>query len=178
MVHSKTNRKYDGLQADMRRKERRKKFLAAGLETFGTTGYTKTSIKQLCQIAGLTERYFYESFKNKEDLLCVVYQQLIDEIKNAALYIIENRKGDYDKGIFEAFETFFKWFEDDPRKAKLIFFEVLGVSDRVDRVYREKWLNLFEQNFLFLKCSLCFLLGCLFNRRQLYGICLVRSFPF
>jgi len=33
----------------------------------------------ICGVAGLTERYFYESFRHKEDLLCAVYRELINE---------------------------------------------------------------------------------------------------
>ncbi len=64
----KPTRQYGGIDADQRRKERREKFLAAGLEAFGTLGYAKATIKGICQLAGLTEPYFYESFENKEDL--------------------------------------------------------------------------------------------------------------
>ena len=140
----KQNRVYGGVKADLRKKERRGKLLSAALEAFGTTGYPATSVKNICKIAGLTERYFYESFKNKEDLLCAAYQQMVGELKNESIFIINNKGEAYEEAAYGALVNFFRWFEEDPRKAKLIFFEVLGVSDRVDRVYRAGLVTLRE----------------------------------
>jgi AcrR family transcriptional regulator len=87
------SRIYGGVKANLRKKERRKKLLEAGLEAFGTKGYAKTNIKMICGIAGLTERYFYESFRSKEDLLCAVYRELIDEGQRDALAALEDSDG-------------------------------------------------------------------------------------
>ena len=87
MKSQKQNRIYGGVKADLRKKERRGKLISAALEAFGTTGYSTNSVKNICQIAGLTERYFYESFKNKESLLCAAYQELVDELKNESIFI-------------------------------------------------------------------------------------------
>lgn len=61
------SRIYGGVEANLREEDRRKKLIEAGLEAFGTKGYAKTNIKTICKLAGLTERYFYESFRHKED---------------------------------------------------------------------------------------------------------------
>ena len=68
----KTKRIYDGIDAGNRVENRKQKLLLAGLEVFGTDGYARATIKSICSKAQLTERYFYESFKNKEDLLCEI----------------------------------------------------------------------------------------------------------
>ena len=38
-------------------------------------------MRSICSEAGLTERYFYESFANSEDLLCVVYEHVNQRIR-------------------------------------------------------------------------------------------------
>ena len=68
-------RKYGGLSLDERKKQRRDKFLEAGLCVFGTNGFHQASVRRLCQEAQLTDRYFYEACGNLETLLVDVYQQ-------------------------------------------------------------------------------------------------------
>src|SRR4029077_5184552 len=55
-------RAYGGVSAEDRIAARRAKLLDAGLELFGTRGYATTGVKDVCREAGLTDRYFYESF--------------------------------------------------------------------------------------------------------------------
>lgn len=38
------------------------------------TGYRNATVKAVCEAAGLTERYFYESFSNSEELLVASFQ--------------------------------------------------------------------------------------------------------
>jgi AcrR family transcriptional regulator len=52
---------------------------------FGATGYAAVSVKQVCQAAGLTERYFYQSFSDREALLAGVYDWQVDQLKQATL---------------------------------------------------------------------------------------------
>ncbi|MDY6825360.1 MAG: TetR/AcrR family transcriptional regulator [Thermodesulfobacteriota bacterium] len=135
--HQKPTRQYGGVDAAQRLKERREKFIAAGLEAFGADGYGQASVKKICRLAGLTERYFYESFENKEDLLCGVFRQLTAELEAEAQQIIEIPGIAPRDAIRRTLENFFGRFADDPRRARIQLFEVLGVSPRVDREYRE-----------------------------------------
>ena len=135
-TNSPHKRKYGGIQENLRKKIRRKKLMDAGLEAFGTTGYAKTSIRKICQLAGLTERYFYESFRNKEDLLFSVYRALTDELKSKASAIIANQNELTEKVAYDALEMYFQHFKDDPRKARIQLFEVLGVSQKIAREYQ------------------------------------------
>ncbi len=130
------NRTYGGIDAGLREEERRKRLIGAGLEAFGTTGYAKTNIKTICRLAGLTERYFYESFGHKEDLLCAVYRELIEEQEREALKILAETEGQPMEAATRALKIFFHRFQQDPRRAQLQLFEVLGVSLNIDREYQ------------------------------------------
>lgn len=129
-------RVYDGVDAGDRAQNRRQKLLLAGLEAFGTLGYAKATIKSICAKAKLTERYFYESFKNKEDLLCEVYTLLIEELKTEFEELIKQPNDNPRKLMKIAFNQYFKHLRDDPFRAKVQLFEVLGVSPRVDVHYQ------------------------------------------
>jgi AcrR family transcriptional regulator len=71
-----SSRPYGGISADERLAVRRQKLLDAGLELFGTRGIATTSIADVCDQAGLTKRYFYESFATIDELAVAVFDQV------------------------------------------------------------------------------------------------------
>lgn len=141
---------YGGMNATLREEERRKKLIEAGLEAFGTKGYAKTSIKTICALAGLTERYFYESFLNKEDLLRAVYRELIEEEKSAALEALQDPQIIPGEAASHAIRMFYERFQQDPRKAQTQLFEVLGVSLSIDHEYQNAMRILADMVKIFL----------------------------
>jgi len=129
-------RKYGGIGAGRRVSERRAKLLAAGLQAFGTKGFAGSSVKEICGLAGLTERYFYESFANKEDLLRCVYHGLVEDLVQSAEQILKSG-GSREDPAMALVRLFFETLRDDPRIARVLYFEVLGVSPAIDAAYRE-----------------------------------------
>jgi len=144
------SRVYGGIEANLREEDRRKKLIEAGLEAFGTKGYSKTNIKTICQLAGLTERYFYESFRHKEDLLCVVYRELIEEGQRDSMAALDDKKGIPLETASQALRTFYQRFQQDPRRAQIQLFEILGVSKNIDREYQNAMRFLADMVRLFL----------------------------
>ena len=65
-------RQFKGLSLSERKEARREKLIEAGIATYGTLGFSVT-VKDVCQEAKLTERYFYESFKKSEDLFQTIF---------------------------------------------------------------------------------------------------------
>lgn len=143
-------RPYAGIDAAERRKSRHNAFVEAGLESFGTIGYARSTIKGICDFAGLTQRYFYESFKDKEDLLIAVYRKLISDIESDARAIIEIPGLSPEDMALQGLTMFFQRFKDDPRRARVQLFEVLGVSPRVDEEYRSAMITLADWIRLFM----------------------------
>ena len=56
--------RYASLSRAERQAARREDFLAAGIEIVGAVGIADTKVLDVCRRAGLTERFFYESFPN------------------------------------------------------------------------------------------------------------------
>jgi len=144
------SRIYGGVEANLREEDRRKKLIEAGLEAFGTRGYAKTNIKTICKLAGLTERYFYESFRRKEDLLCAVYRELIDEGQRDAMGALEDSEGFPLETALRALRMFYQRLQQDPRRAQIQLFEILGVSHNIDREYQNAMRLLADMVRLFL----------------------------
>ena len=86
-----TRRAYGGVSAEERIAARRAKLLDAGLELFGTRGYGTTGVKDVCREAGLTDRYFYESFADSEALFLAVFDRLTDELFEAVAAAVGSR---------------------------------------------------------------------------------------
>ena len=62
-------RAYGGVSAVDRRAARRDRLVEAALDIVGTDGTSAITVTRLCKEAGLNERYFYESFREREDVL-------------------------------------------------------------------------------------------------------------
>lgn len=115
---------------------RRARFIEAGQVLFSQIGYRKTTMRALCAEAGLTDRYFYESFETIEDLLVAVYEELMGEMQGRIVAALQaaGPGRDADTLIDIGLDAFFRQVEDSAA-ARVIWLEVLGVSPRVDQVY-------------------------------------------
>lgn len=138
-----TRRTYGGRSAGERRAERRERLLMAGLERFGTEGYTAASIERLCTHAGVSTRNFYEEFDSREDLLMALHDRIIEQAFQAVIGALADAA---DAPIRERFthavRAFVTTTASDPRWARVSYVEVIGVSNAVERhriAWREKW---------------------------------------
>ena len=133
---SPAGRAYAGESQAERVARRRQQFLDAGLQVFGTSGYRTATVRQLCRQAELTDRYFYESFENTEDLLVAVYEREFDHLQQVVLAALADEAALRDPmvAVEKALNALFE-MASEPRVARVCWLEVLGVSARVDGVY-------------------------------------------
>lgn len=73
------SRRYSGKTADERRAERRLALLGAALDIWQEQGWAAVTMRGVCARANLTDRYFYESFANRDALLATAWEQVRDE---------------------------------------------------------------------------------------------------
>lgn len=129
-------RRYRGVTASERRAERRERLLAAGLEAFATHGYANASIRSISETASLNSRYFYEAFSSREDLLYHVYLRILGDITTeatAAVGAAESIDGKAHAGLRAGWTV----LTEDPRKARIVALEVIGVSERLEQLRRD-----------------------------------------
>jgi AcrR family transcriptional regulator len=129
-------RRYRGITAAERQAERRERLLEAGLELFGTIGYARTSIRAVSAAASLNSRYFYESFKDREDLLYGVYQRIIGDIFTRAAEAAAGENA-LEAQARAGLRAGWVAVTEDRRKARIVAIEVVGVSERLERARRE-----------------------------------------
>lgn len=119
-------RTYGGVSADERKARRRGLLLDAGLDLFGTLGWQQTTMTAVCQRAKLTERYFYESFADLEELLVAVFERVAAEAAEVVLAAAESSDTQARPRARAAIAAFVELMTDDPRKGRVAFVEALS----------------------------------------------------
>ena len=134
-----SGRPYGGESLEDRSARRRRQLLDAGFELIGTVGYRATTVRRLCREAHVADRYFYEAFPQTEDLLLAVYDEAVDRLLGSVTGVMTTLPADTPlpevaRAGLEAFLT----VAEDRRLARVVWLEVLGVSDRVERHYLDR----------------------------------------
>ncbi len=95
----------------------------AGLDLVGTLGCDQTTMTAVCAHAGLTERYFYESFASRDALLLAVVDEVADQARDAVLESLRVTDGDAFAKAHAAIAVFAALLTDDPRKGRTAVIE-------------------------------------------------------
>ncbi len=133
-------RAYAGRSSVERREARRAALIDAGVQVFGRDGFRSATVKSICRAAGLTERYFYESFANSEALFAAVYKSLIAALEAEMIAAIEAAPAEAEATARASLRVYFGHMA-DPLIARIVLIEIFGVSADIDRIYRAVTLN-------------------------------------
>ncbi len=130
-------RSYRGKSSEARRAERRRQFIQAGCGVFGEVGFHAATVKQLCQAAGLTERYFYESFKKREALFGACYDETLDGLlRDITAAVLAARPRELSTIARAGLSAFFNAIQQDRQMARIILIEIYGVPYDQERLFR------------------------------------------
>lgn len=77
-------RTYGGRTLEDRRAERRDRLVSAGRALLAEGGWPAVSVRAVCARSGLADRYFYESFANRDALLVAVCDQVMADVLQVA----------------------------------------------------------------------------------------------
>jgi len=126
---------YRGISRADRHAERRQRLIVAAIRVYGGLGYRQAKIKMVCAEAGLTERYFYESFANSEELLLAAYHEVIGQLVGALEQAARTAKGSRTERTRALLRAYFTLLRREPAAARLILIEIRGVSPTVTDAY-------------------------------------------
>ncbi len=111
-------RRYAGMPPDARRQRRRERLLEATLDLVGNGGVANLSVGAICSSAGLSKRYFYESFTTTDELVAAALERTlecvfdaVDPVNVTADTSVEDLVRAAMSGVLRAM--------DDPRAARL-----------------------------------------------------------
>ncbi|WJR33062.1 MULTISPECIES: TetR/AcrR family transcriptional regulator [Mycobacteroides] len=131
MSVSSESRVYGGATGEERVAERRRKLIEAGMNLFGSPGSESVRVKDVVLEAGLTDRYFYESFSDLgalfEEILDLTIKAMESEVNAAVL----EAPDDPVARVSVAMRTTVDTLTADPRMIRIFFVEALGRGGRV-----------------------------------------------
>jgi len=128
-------RPYRGISTADRRNARRELLISASIQVVGKTGFRQASVKAICAEAGLTERYFYESFNNSEELLLTAYSAVIQGLLHELTQSVAKVEGDKIQRARVMLVAYFSLLRREPAAARLILIEIRGVSEATTDAY-------------------------------------------
>lgn len=112
-------RPFRGVSAEQRLAQRRADLLDAGLDEIAEVGVAKLRMSSVCERAGLTQRYFYEHFRNRDQLLDALHETMISDLITRTVEAVEAQPLDLKIRARVAVTTFLDFFAEEPRRARL-----------------------------------------------------------
>src|SRR5947199_3816103 len=106
-------RSYGGVSASQRVAARHERLLDAALELYGTRGYVATGVKDICREAGLTDRYFYESFRDSGELFATAFDRATNELRLLVAKKVSEVPPEPEVQVRAAIEAFVRALADD-----------------------------------------------------------------
>jgi AcrR family transcriptional regulator len=128
-------RPYRGVSQDDRRAQRRSQLIAAAIAVYGERGYRQATVKAVCEAAGLTERYFYESFANSDELLIASFNAVTFRVFDASMQAAAAAGRGRTQRARALLSAYFTALRRDPRSARVFLVEIRGVSREVDKAF-------------------------------------------
>jgi AcrR family transcriptional regulator len=128
-------RSYRGVSHADRRAQRRGQLIAAAIAVYGERGYRHATVKAVCEAAGLTERYFYESFANSDELLIASYHAVTANVFNELTRAAEAAGRNRTERARAMLRAYFASLQHEPRSARVFLVEIRSVSREVDKAF-------------------------------------------
>jgi AcrR family transcriptional regulator len=103
--------RWSGVPLEDRQALRRDELIAAGVDLLGGEAGPALTVRAVCRAAGLTERYFYESFPDRDEFVRAVY----DDVCTRAMSTLSSSTTAQD-----AVERFVALMVDDPTRGRVL----------------------------------------------------------
>jgi AcrR family transcriptional regulator len=108
-----------GASAEERRVDRRARLLAGALDVVGEAGVVGLTVEAVCARAGLTKRYFYEAFADRDAVLGALADEVYAELHESVVAALRVVDGDARTRATRAVEVFTETLDGNPRVARL-----------------------------------------------------------
>src|ERR1700736_1140840 len=131
-----TGRRIRGLDAEQRKQQRRAQLLDGALELFAANGYLNTSIEQICQLAYVSTKSFYELFDSREACYTALLERITDQIMSDMVDRLRDAPADEPAASRRLVAAFAHALVDDPRVANVTFGQGSAISPVVERQRR------------------------------------------
>jgi AcrR family transcriptional regulator len=130
--------RWSGVPLEDRQAKRREELVDAGIELLGGEGGPALTVRAVCRRANLTERYFYESFNDRDDFVRAVYDAVCAKAMSTLVSATTPR---------EAVERFVSLMVDDPVRGRVLLLapEVEPVLTRSGAEWMPSFIDLLQR---------------------------------
>jgi AcrR family transcriptional regulator len=111
VVSGQRHGRWTGVPLEDRQARRRDDLLAVGVELLGAAEGPGVTVRAVCRQAGLTERYFYESFTDRDEFVRAIYDDVCTRAMSALSTATTPR---------DAVERFVAMMVDDPVRGRVL----------------------------------------------------------
>lgn len=102
-----------------RRETRRAALLSNGIALLGSKDGPAVSVRAVCRTSGLTERYFYESFTDRDEFVRTVYAEVGETGRSALVAAVAAASSTRERAA-AAVDAFVKLMVDDPAMGRVL----------------------------------------------------------
>ncbi|MGK2882424.1 MAG: TetR/AcrR family transcriptional regulator [Mycobacterium sp.] len=118
-----SERVYSGISAEERHQDRRARLIDAAVELIGTRGVASSTVTAVCAKSGVTSRYFYQHFPDRNALLRAVYQQVYGIFYEVIVRAIPDAGAQPAVLAYGPIRALVNMIDDDVRLARILFVE-------------------------------------------------------
>lgn len=118
---SSDGRRWRGVYPGDRKAERRFKLIESGLDLLAAEGPGAVTMRGVCRRAGLTERYFYESFDNRDKFLVQIFDLVVEDAEATLQEAVASMPPQPPDAISHIASAFTDFLVEDPRRGEILF---------------------------------------------------------
>ncbi len=123
-------RRWAGTTLDVRRAARREQLIEVGFALLGEHGAGAVTVRGVARAAHLSERYFYESFSDRDALLLAVHDRVAEQAREAIATavgaVVQTASTDPDAPAIAGLSAFTDFLEEDPRRGRVLLQEAFA----------------------------------------------------
>ncbi|MGC7327359.1 TetR/AcrR family transcriptional regulator, partial [Mycobacteroides abscessus subsp. abscessus] len=112
-----------GLSATQRDAQRRVRLIDAAVSIMGTHGATACTVTAVCAKSGVTSRYFYQQFRDRDALLRAVFAKISTTFQAVITSAIPDDTVAPQELAYAPIKALVQVIENDPRMARILFVE-------------------------------------------------------
>ena len=141
MTSGQSRGRWSGVPLEDRQAKRREELVDAGTELLGGPGGPALTVRAVCRRATLTERYFYESFADRDEFVRAVYDAVCTRAMATLVTATTPR---------EAVERFVALMVDDPIRGRVLLLapEVEPVLAKSGAEWMPSFIDLLQRKLI------------------------------
>jgi AcrR family transcriptional regulator len=112
---------YGGQSRQQRAADRRERIVAAAVRLFAARDYDDVTVADVCTLARVSKRYFYDFFTDREDLLVSVHREHHDWLMASIGAAAPKRPDDLEHALRPMMATLVRLLAENPERARVIY---------------------------------------------------------